>query len=406
MQQSSRARRWFAVVVAGALGFSTPGISGSAREPVLLDPPVSQERSAEDVLQPVFSGCNVQVFTPVNPDFEQQVVERVNAHRASIGRPPLKRVDSLDQTARYHARDMREDDYFNHSTYDRVGGNLQFVCDFGTRVGSHYPQWNRIGENIAAGYATPQAVMNAWLNSTGHRTNIENTDYREMGVGYDAPGGVYGRYWVQNFGRRANVYPLVINNEYSRTTSPDVSVYIHGSWTQMRLRNDGGPWSAWQPFSNSFNWTLNADQGVREVCAEFTNGSQTFSACDAIFLVATAAPRLTIAPATLSFVYDLSTAQVHPQPFASVQLSNTGNANLLNWTASADQPWVNVSPTSGSTPGTAQVNLVQPALPSTVGMHPGIILFNAASNSASLTVTLSVVSRLPFKTWVPIAQRQ
>lgn len=401
-----RFKRWLAIGVAGTLGFLAPGISSIAQEPILLDTPVSQTRSAGAEFQPAFSGCNVQIFSPVNPDFEQQVVELVNAHRASIGRPPLKRVDLLDQTARYHARDMREDDYFNHSTYDRVGGSLQFVCDFGARVGGHYPQWNRIGENIAAGYATPQAVMNAWLNSTGHRANIENTDYREIGVGYDALGGAYGRYWVQNFGRRTNAYPLVINDEYSRTASSNVSVYIYGAWTQVRLRNDGGTWSAWQPFSNSFNWTLNADQGVREVCAEFTNGSQTFSACDTIFLVATSAPKLAIAPATLSFVYDLSTAQVHPQPPASVQLSNTGNANALNWTAGADQPWINVSPASGSTPGTAQVNLMQPALPGAVGTYPGIISFNTASNSASLTVTLSVVSGLPFKTWMPIAQRQ
>lgn len=360
----------------------------------------------EDALQPAFSGCNVQVFAPVNPDFEQQVVERVNNHRASLGRPPLKRVDLLDQTARYHARDMREDDYFSHSTYDRVGGGLQLVCDFGTRVGSHYLQWNRIGENIAAGYPSPQAVMNAWLNSAGHRANIESTNYQEIGVGYDALGGAYGRYWVQNFGRRANVYPLVINNEYSRTTSPNVSVYIYGSWTQMRLRNDGGPWSAWQPFSNSFSWALNAGPGTREVCAEFTNGAQTFSACDAIFLVATSEPKLAIAPATLSFVYDLSTAQVHPQPPVSVQLSNAGNAGALSWTAGTNQPWLLISPTAGSTPGTAQVNLAQPTLPGVVGSHTGVISFSAASSSASLTVTLNVVGGLSSKVWLPITQRQ
>lgn len=246
-------------------------------------------------------------------------------------------------------------------------------------------------------------MINAWLNSPGHRANIESVNYQEIGIGYDAPGAAYGRYWVQNFGRRANAYPLIINREYSRTTSPNVSVYIYGSWAQMRVRNDGGAWNAWQPFSNSFEWTLNADQGTREVCAEFTNSSQTFSACDTIFLLmATSAPKLTIAPLTLSFVYDLSSAQVHPQPSASVQLSNTGNASMLSWTSSADQPWLTISPASGSTPGTALINLIQSVLPNTVGMYPGVIAFNATSSSASLTVTLSVLSGLSLKTWVPV----
>ncbi len=103
----------------------------------MLDLAASQARSAKDEFRPTFSGCNVQVFSPVNLDFEQQVVELVNDHRASIGRLPLRRVELLDQTARYHARDMREDDYFNHNTYDRVGSSLQFVCDFSARVGGH-----------------------------------------------------------------------------------------------------------------------------------------------------------------------------------------------------------------------------------------------------------------------------
>jgi hypothetical protein len=129
MQQSRGVKRWFVAAVAGALSFAVLGIFASAQSPDLLDLPVSHERSAEEAQQPALSGCNVQVVSPVNPDFEQRVVELVNDHRASLGRPPLKRVDLLDQTARYHARDMREDDYFSHSTYDRVGSSLQFVCD-------------------------------------------------------------------------------------------------------------------------------------------------------------------------------------------------------------------------------------------------------------------------------------
>lgn len=174
----------------------------------------------------------------------------------------------------------------------------------------------------------------------------------------------------------------------------------------MRLRNDGGPWSAWQPFSNNFNWTLNGIQGSREVCAEVTNGSQTLSACDTISLTINSSPVLQVTPAALSFVYDLSTAQIYPPLPRSVQVSNVGNAGALNWTSSANQPWLTASPTAGSTLfTTAQVSLATSALPSTPSMYSGVILFSAPGTSVPLTVTLSVVSGLPFKLKIPAVQR-
>ncbi|MFN4294468.1 MAG: CAP domain-containing protein, partial [Thermoflexales bacterium] len=169
--------------------------------------------------QPSFMGCSVVIVPPTNNDFEQQVVELVNDHRASIGKPPLKRVSLLDQTARYHSCDMRDDDYFRHDTHDRVNGQLVQVCSFSQRVGGHYTNWAAIGENIAAGYVTPADVMQGWLDSTGHRANIEDHLFWEIGVGY-CSGGSWWRYWTQNFGRRWNAYPLVIQREYSRTATP------------------------------------------------------------------------------------------------------------------------------------------------------------------------------------------
>jgi uncharacterized protein YkwD len=62
-----------------------------------------------------------------------------------------------------------------------------------------YTPWRALAENIAAGQPTPQEVVNAWMASTGHRTNILNATYRDTGVGV-AFGGTYGIYWVQEFG--------------------------------------------------------------------------------------------------------------------------------------------------------------------------------------------------------------
>jgi uncharacterized protein YkwD len=185
----------------------------------------------------MYDGCGGQIAPVVRADYEQEVVERVNSLRAANGLPPLKRVTELDQAARYHATDMVHDSYFDHDSYDRVGGSLVQACGWAERIQSYYSNRRSIAENIAAGQATPQDVMNVWMNSTGHRQNILSAAIWEIGVGY-AEGGPYGRYWIQDFGRRYDVYPLIINAEAASTNTPSVWLYIYGDWEQMRLRND------------------------------------------------------------------------------------------------------------------------------------------------------------------------
>ena len=142
--------------------------------------------------------------------------------------------------------------------------------------------YNSAGENIAAGYTTPSAVMTAWMGSSGHRANILSTTFREIGVGYvyqsgdasnvrldangdctpDSYNGPYGHYWTQNFGRRNFVYPVVINREAYESTSRDVSLYIYGDGfaVDMRIRNDAGTWTDWMPYATNTSWTLERRQ--------------------------------------------------------------------------------------------------------------------------------------------------
>ncbi|MCS7061876.1 MAG: CAP domain-containing protein [Anaerolineae bacterium] len=374
-----------------------------------LDPVIGEAvtatADAPAVRQPHFTGCTVVTFSSTHPDFEQQVVERVNDHRASIGLPPLKRVSLLDEAARYHARDMRDDDYFGHDTFDRLNGQLTAVCGFSQRVGSHYTNWMALGENIAGGYANPTAVMNAWLNSSGHRANIESTDRWEIGVGYVA-GGYYGHYWTQDFGRRANVYPLVIQREYSRTATPQVTIYIYGAWQQMRLRNDSDAWMAWQTFSNTLTWQLNWTQGTRQVCAELKSGSQTVTSCDTIDLT-TSAPVLSAQPSQVSFVRVLSAGQSFPQT-VSLNLTNSGSDQTLNWQLVGAPSWLNVTPSSGSTPNpNVQLSLNTPQIPTAPGLYTAVIQFNAinASTSATVHVVLRVVNSLPYRSFLPAGRR-
>jgi hypothetical protein len=223
-----------------------------------------------------------------NAAYEQDVVELVNARRLSNGNlPPLKRLDALDQAARYHAIDLGQDNYFEHATYDRNASyHLVQVCDTWQRLGTYYTNANSMGENIASGQSTPAQVMQSWMNSSGHRGNILSTDYREIGVGY-YPAGMYGTSWVQDFGRRNNIYPLVINREDDTVNTRNVSLYIYGQgvWSEMRLRNDDGAWGNWQAFQSQVSWTLANLPGVRSVSVELRQGAQTHLASDTIFFI-------------------------------------------------------------------------------------------------------------------------
>ncbi|MGI9860177.1 CAP domain-containing protein [Moorella naiadis] len=123
-------------------------------------------------------------------DYEQQVIDLVNAERAKAGLKALAADPRLARAARLKAEDMRDHNYFSHEspTYGSFANLLQ-------QSGISF---RTAGENIAAGYRTPAAVVAAWMNSPGHRSNILNANFTAIGVGY-AAGGSYGTYWAQEF---------------------------------------------------------------------------------------------------------------------------------------------------------------------------------------------------------------
>ncbi|NLK51179.1 MAG: LysM peptidoglycan-binding domain-containing protein [Syntrophomonadaceae bacterium] len=122
--------------------------------------------------------------------FEQQVIDLTNAERTKAGLAPLKYNAELSQVARLKSEDMRDKNYFSH-TSPTYGSPFAMLQQFGI-------SFTAAGENIAAGYATPQEVVNGWMNSPGHRQNILNPNYTQLGVGY-AAGGSYRHYWTQLF---------------------------------------------------------------------------------------------------------------------------------------------------------------------------------------------------------------
>jgi uncharacterized protein YkwD len=245
------------------------------------------EKAVPDQATILYTGCATGTETPapVDADREREILDRVNIERKQQSLPPLKLDTELSYAARYYAVDMADDDYFeaDHDTYDRDGdNNLVKVCTTWERVGAFY-SYNSAGENIAAGYGSPEDVMTGWMNSSGHRANILSTDFREMGVGYHWTGSSsYGHYWVQDFGRQSGVYPVLINSDSARTDHPRVRLYIYGSWDEMRIRNDSDNWSEWMSFSNEMEWVLNPMPGTRTVNVEMRTGSTVVTATDEI----------------------------------------------------------------------------------------------------------------------------
>ncbi|HXY38785.1 MAG TPA: CAP domain-containing protein [Vicinamibacteria bacterium] len=222
---------------------------------------------------------------PADAGFEAQVVKLVNAQRRAAGLPPLKRVERLTESARWFARDMASQHYFaqDHDTYYRERGHLVRACDWSARIAWYYPQWTALAENIAAGYQTPEEAVAGWMSSPGHRAKILGHGHWETGAGYWA-GGSEGHYWVEDFGRRSGVFPLVIDDEAGSTASPRVSLYVYGSWREMRLRNDDQPFGPWRTFSNAFDWTLDDTPGTRTVTVEMRDGGKAASSSDSIEL--------------------------------------------------------------------------------------------------------------------------
>jgi uncharacterized YkwD family protein len=118
-------------------------------------------------------------------NFEEQVVQLVNQQRAKAGLKSLTHRADVKNVAQKKAQDMINSNYFSH-TSPNYGSPFDMLKTFGI-------SYSYAGENIAKGQKTPQEVMNAWMNSSGHRANILKPQYDAIGVGY------YHGAWVQMF---------------------------------------------------------------------------------------------------------------------------------------------------------------------------------------------------------------
>ncbi len=130
---------------------------------------------------------NIPAKDTAASSYESEVVRLVNVERQKNGLAPLKEDWQLSRVARYKSQDMKDKGYFSH-TSPTYGSPFQMMKSFGI-------SYRSAGENIAKGQSTPAAVVNAWMNSSGHRANILSKSFTHIGVGYVSG----GHYWTQMF---------------------------------------------------------------------------------------------------------------------------------------------------------------------------------------------------------------
>ena len=186
-------------VVMGRDGAAVP--SSAAETPVPPAPevpappvevPVAAEAAAPETTTEAPAPAPTAAATAAGssaPGLEGEVLALVNTFRASAGCAALVHDEGLATVARAHSADMRDRGYFDHTNPDGLD-----PFDRAEAAG----QTNARAENIAAGQPDPAAVMDAWMNSSGHRANILNCELRTLGTGVAEGSG--GPYWTQLFG--------------------------------------------------------------------------------------------------------------------------------------------------------------------------------------------------------------
>lgn len=125
--------------------------------------------------------------------FACQVFALVNETRAAHGKDTLEYDGTLAESAMVHAMDLNYCDFFAHDSLDGT--------TFFERCADNGYAGTCTGENIGGGQSTPEDVMEAWMDSPGHRDNILYDNHTEIGIAYYEGDGTYGRYWLKHFGR-------------------------------------------------------------------------------------------------------------------------------------------------------------------------------------------------------------
>jgi hypothetical protein len=176
--------------------------------------------------------------------YDAELLRLTNLERQKAGVPALRLSNKLNQAAQNHADDMAKNNYFSHT-----GLNGSKPSDRAKAAGYNY---SYIGENIAAGHSTPADTIQQWMNSQGHRENILNSNYTEIGFGYSfSNSSDYQHYWVQVFGKsngttptnttpaitfekKSNIIFDLIEKDYAQYFFPATATQVSGSGDEIQ----------------------------------------------------------------------------------------------------------------------------------------------------------------------------
>ncbi|MEV6174394.1 CAP domain-containing protein [Streptomyces sp. NPDC051954] len=177
----------------------TPSVSASSSAPTKTPPkkpqatpskkPKTTPKPSRTATKAPPKDNSAPVTVSAEAKAEAEVLTLVNQERAKVGCSPVAANSALAELARDFSDAMAEQGFFDHTDpsgatpWDRA--EAAGITDLG-------------GENIARGQADAAAVMEAWMNSPGHKANILNCDFKTLGVGVHIGSG--GPWWTQDFG--------------------------------------------------------------------------------------------------------------------------------------------------------------------------------------------------------------
>ncbi|MFD8542874.1 CAP domain-containing protein [Streptomyces sp. NPDC059649] len=159
----------------GSAGWHTRPSAGTTQKPAAAPTPSAAPSSAAPSSAPA-SGAAASIL------------KLVNSERSKAGCSPLKLNAKLTKAAQDHSKDMAAHRNMSHTGSDG--------SDPGQRITRAGYNWSAYGENVAYGYSSPASVMKGWMASPGHKRNILDCSFKELGVGLAQPGD----YWTQDFG--------------------------------------------------------------------------------------------------------------------------------------------------------------------------------------------------------------
>lgn len=306
----------------------------------------------------------VALVESVTGDLETDVIRLINIEREAAGLLPVKANAILATIALAHSTFMRDQSCFLHQCITEPT-----VPDRALAAGYGPYGWGApfVGEIIAAGFVDAATMVQAWMDSPGHRDIILDGQLREVGAGF-VTGGYYGTYWTVDFGSQPNVLPVSINFGDVETQSCQVSLYLTNEtvsdWggidfaPNIMVANDPAFTEAqWEAYSTQKPWTLPGGNGIKTFYVKYRddNGDVVTSSAD-ILLNEPIENDLVVSTNFLSFIYKLGEGFT-TNPSRLVQVDNTTGDVPIRWTASSSDPWISLDATEGTTPGSVLLSI-------------------------------------------------